>query len=246
MSENQSGLRQALAFLTVAGGSSTPGPAALFWFPAVGALAGLAVGGVWWGADRLWPPAVAAALAVGADLLLTGMLHFDGLCDAADGLLPHLGRDRRLAVMAEPGVGAFAVGIAGLVLLFRWVALASLRPSLLLVAGLWAASRTWMAVAAVGVPYARSDGGLASAFLQDGGRRPVLVPVAIAGMAAALLLAVVWRPGVGPLAIAAGTAAAAGVVTLAWRRLGGFTGDVLGAAGMVGETVGLLVACAKW
>jgi len=36
------------------------------------------------------------------------------------------------------------------------------------------------------------------------------------------------------------------VVGLAWRRLGGYTGDVLGAAGVVAETVGLLVAAAKW
>ncbi len=40
--------------------------------------------------------------------------------------------------------------------------------------------------------------------------------------------------------------AAAAVVTLAVRRLGGFTGDVLGAAGMVGETAGLLAAAARW
>jgi cobalamin synthase len=39
---------------------------------------------------------------------------------------------------------------------------------------------------------------------------------------------------------------AAAVVVLAWRRVGGFTGDVLGAAGVVGETTGLLVAAARW
>jgi len=246
VSDDRGGLRQAVGFLTVVGGSGNPGPAALFWFPAVGALAGLAVGGVWWGADRLWPPAVAAALAVVADLAVTGLLHFDGLCDAADGLLPHLTRQRRLEVMSEPDVGAFAVGVAVVVLLLRWVALASLRPSLLLVAALWAASRTWMAAMAVGVPYARPEGGLASAFLTEGSGRPVLVPVSIAGTAAALLLAIVWRSVVGPVTVAAGTLAAAAVVALAWRRLGGFTGDVLGAAGMVGETVGLLAASAKW
>jgi adenosylcobinamide-GDP ribazoletransferase len=45
---------------------------------------------------------------------------------------------------------------------------------------------------------------------------------------------------------AAGLAGFGAVLTLAWRRLGGYTGDVLGAAGIVAETVGLLVAAARW
>jgi cobalamin synthase len=45
--------------------------------------------------------------------------------------------------------------------------------------------------------------------------------------------------------VGAEAVAAAGVGWLAWRRIGGFTGDVLGAAGVIGETVGLLVAVAK-
>jgi len=57
-----------------------------------------------------WP--LAAALVLVADLALTGMLHVDGLADAADGLLPHH-RDtaRRLEVMAAPNVGAFGVAV---------------------------------------------------------------------------------------------------------------------------------------
>jgi adenosylcobinamide-GDP ribazoletransferase len=48
------------------------------------------------------------------------------------------------------------------------------------------------------------------------------------------------------LAVAAAFAAGALVILFAQRRIGGFTGDVLGAAGVIGETVGLLVAAAKW
>jgi adenosylcobinamide-GDP ribazoletransferase len=58
------------------------------------------------------------------------------------------------------------------------------------------------------------------------------------------VLAVGW-----PAGVAAGGALAAGfaaAVALAWRRLGGFTGDVLGAAGVVAETAGLLAAAARW
>jgi adenosylcobinamide-GDP ribazoletransferase len=237
------GLRAAVSFLTPVGGAAVPQPAAIWWFPAVGAAVGFSVGGVWWVAGHWWPPAVAAIVAVIADLALTGMLHFDGLCDAADGLLPHLTTERRMEVMAAPDVGAFGVAVATTTLLARWAVLANLHPAPLLVAGLWAASRTWMAITLTAVPYARANGGLASAFLD---RRSHWAPVAIGGMALALALAVLWRPGVGPAAIASGAAAAGAVVALAYRRIGGFTGDVLGAAGVVGETVGLLVAAARW
>ena len=81
-------MRRALAFLTPLGGAAVPDRRTLSWFPLAGGAIGVAVGGVWWGAERLWPPAVAAALTIAADLALTGLLHIDGLVDSADGLLP--------------------------------------------------------------------------------------------------------------------------------------------------------------
>src|SRR5207247_2394140 len=129
--------------------------------PVVGAAIGAALGAVWWGAERMWPPLVAAAIVVAADLALTGMLHFDGLIDSADGLLPHLDRDRRLAVMAQPDVGAFGVSVALGVIGLRLAALSSMQPRVLLLAGIWTASRTAMAVIAGVLPYVR-DGGLAA------------------------------------------------------------------------------------
>jgi adenosylcobinamide-GDP ribazoletransferase len=236
-------VRRALSFLTPLGGASRPSGSALLWFPLVGAGLGLALGGIWWAAAQAWTAPVAAAVVVAADLGLTGLLHLDGLADSADGLLGHLPRDRRPAVMAEPGVGAFGVGVVGAVLLLRFAALDALQPSWLLLGGLWCASRTWMAVAARAVPYARPDGGLASAFL-DGPGRPVVV--AALGLAGSSALIVAWRPAAGAASLAAAIVAGAGVIGLGWRRLGGFTGDVLGASGLVGETVGLLVAAARW
>lgn len=236
-------MRRALSFLTPLGGASRPSGSALVWFPLVGAMLGLALGGIWWAAERAWSAPVAAAVVVAADLGLTGLLHLDGLADSADGLLPHLTRARRLAVMAEPGVGAFGVGTVAAVLLLRFGALAALRPSWLLLGGLWCASRTWMAVAVGALPYARSEGGLASAFLEGRGH-PALV--GSVGLAGALALLVAWRPVPGVVSLASAIAVAAGVLLFARRRLGGFTGDVLGASGVVGETVGLLVAAARW
>ena len=238
-------MRRALAFLTPLGGPVTPSPAALAWFPAVGAALGLALGAVWSVAAEVWPPAVAAALVVVADLALTGMLHLDGLVDSADGLLPHLERERRLEVMADPRAGAFGVGVAAATLLVRWVALAALAPRAVLLGGLWCASRSVMALTTVRVPYARPSG-LAAAFVAGGGRRRATEAAVAAGLAGALVLGALGRGWGGAAAVAAVAVGAAGVVGLARRRLGGFTGDVLGAAGMVGETAGLLVAAARW
>lgn len=234
-------MRAALSFLTPLGGPAPPSSAALPWFPAVGAGLGLVVGLAWWAAGMVWPPLVAGAVVVAIDLALTGMLHLDGLADGADGLLaPHLDRQRRLAVMADVDTGAFAVGAVTSVLLLRLVALAALAPAPLLLAGLWCASRTAMAVGARTLDYARPVG-LATPFL--GGS-----PWALAGggSALALLLAGAALGVAGAAALVAAGAAAAGVLGLARRRLGGFTGDVLGAAGIVAETAGLVVAAARW
>ena len=238
-------MRRALAFLTPLGGAAPPSPAALAWFPAVGAALGLALGAVWWAAAELWPPAVAAAVVVVADLALTGMLHLDGLVDTADGLLPPLDHDRRLDVMADPRAGAFGVGAAGAVLLVRWAVLSALAPRALLLGGLWCASRSAMALTTASVPYARPSG-LATAFMAGGPRRRPTDLALATGLAGAVVLGALGRGWGGAAAVAAVVAAASAVVALARRRLGGFTGDVLGAAGMVGETVGLLVAVARW
>ncbi len=239
----------AVAFLTPVGGGRAPSPEALGWFPAVGASMGLALGGVWWAASLVWPAPVAAAVVVVADLGLTGMLHFDGLVDAADGLLSHLERQRRLDVMADPRAGAFGVGAAAAALLVRWSALSALPPRPLLLAGLWCASRTSMAVVVRTRPYARASG-LASAFLpgqpaKEAQAAPGTVTLAIAGLAGSLALAGAASGLGGLMAVGGLTLAAVAVTALAQRRLGGFTGDVLGAAGLVGETVGLAVAAAR-
>jgi adenosylcobinamide-GDP ribazoletransferase len=184
---------------------------------------------------------LAAAVVVVVDLVLTGMLHLDGVADSADGLLPHLDRERRLAVMAEPTTGAFAVTAVAGVLLLRTAALASRPADVGLLVAIWAASRSVMAGVATTRPYAR-PGGLASSFLGDR-MAPVL---AAAGIAAATVLAGVaaGRAGVG--AIVGLVLVSIAIVALAQRRLGGFTGDVLGAVGVLGETVALVVAAARW
>jgi adenosylcobinamide-GDP ribazoletransferase len=249
-------VRAAVAFLTALGGARPPDATTFDWFPLVGAGLGLALGGLWWVATEAWPGPVAAAVVVVADLAITGMLHFDGLVDSADGLLPPLAPARRLEVMADPHVGAFGVATAAAVLLVRWASLAALRPGILLVAGLWCLSRTAMAIVARTQPYVRGEGGLAHSFAMTGAgtrARPsnawprVRGWLALgAGVALAGLLLGFWRPGPGAAAGGAALLAVVGLVLLARRRIGGYTGDVLGACGVVAESAGLIVAAAKW
>jgi adenosylcobinamide-GDP ribazoletransferase len=143
--------------------------------------------------------------------------------------------------MEAPDVGAFGVGVGGAALLLRWAALAALRPGILLLGGLWCLSRTGMAVVSRTQPYARGPGGLAAAF-----EGPARWGLLAAGLAGAFGLACGWRLGPGAASCAAGLVAGALVVGLARRRIGGYTGDVLGAFGVVAETAGLVVAAARW
>lgn len=229
-------MRAALGFLTPLGGARTPTPRALAWFPVVGAVIGLGVGGAWWSAYEVFPPAVAAAIALVAGLALTGMLHIDGLADSADGLLPHLARERRLEVMAKPDIGAFGVTAVGSALLLQFAALSSMHPNVLLLVSVCAASRAMLAADLVLGRYAR-DEGLATAF--RGGGRAMATVVGLLGAAAVVLA---W--GDAP-AVLGGLLAGLGVLALAHRRIGGYTGDVLGAALVVTETVALVLACAR-
>jgi len=236
-------VKRALAFLTPlpVGTTAPPDRRTFAWFPVVGALIGTTLGGVWWLADRWWPPAVAAALVVLADLALTGLLHVDGLIDSADGLLPHLDRDRRLVVMAEPDVGAFGVTVAIAVIGLRFAALASMTPSVLLLAGVWTASRTSMAVIAGVLPYAREQG-LASPF---GGMTSAWKPIALYGLIGSVSLGALTGSRLNELAVVTVFVGAGAVALFAKKRIGGYTGDVLGAAGVVGETVALVIAAAR-
>ena len=122
-------MRRAVSFLTPFGrvGDAHRAPR---WrgFPSSERSSVLRVGGVWWLAAKVWFRLIAGAIAVVADLALTGLLHFDGLADAGDGLLAPLTRERRLAAMADPAIGAFGALTVGAVLLLRFGAFASLRP----------------------------------------------------------------------------------------------------------------------
>jgi adenosylcobinamide-GDP ribazoletransferase len=232
-------MHEAFAFLTVLGGSRAPSSRALRWFPIVGVLLGGLLGSFWWLAAQAFPALIAAGLVVLADVAITGMLHFDGLADAADGLLSHASRDQRLDIMRTPEVGAFGVTAVAIALVLRFAAISSRPADVALLAGVWCTSRTVVAVAPAWVPYAR-DHGLASPFLGSVARWPAIALIPSMTLA---VLDIGW-PGLVVITVTALGAVA--VLALGRTRIGGFTGDVLGAAIVVGETVGLVAAAARW
>lgn len=226
----------------------TVGAVAMSLAPGVGALLGaaLAVGaslallvGV--------PPLVTAVLAVGGAALATRFLHLDGLADTADGLVVPGDRARALEVMRRGDVGPVGVSVLVLVLLGQVAALAELLaahgpgggwrgPGLLLLA-VTVSRAVLPLVTARGVRAARPDGLGRTVVGATPRRVPVLVTVLL------LLLGTLLLDAAGTATVVLGLAAGGGVAVVAHRRLGGLTGDVLGAAVEVG-LLGALVAAA--
>lgn len=208
---------------------------------ALGALLGLVAAGlVAVGA----PDLVAGLLAVGLGVAATRGLHVDGLADLADGLGVHRageGPERALAVMKEPGVGAFAVVWLVVVLGTQAASTATLATrglaeavvAVALALALGRAGFAWCARR--GVP-AATPSGLGA--LVAGTQPPWLAPLW------AVVLVAAATPVLGPAAVGAGAGAAlvsSAVTGHARRRLGGVTGDVFGAVGELASTAALVV-----
>jgi len=232
----------ALALLSCLGRGREPQASAVRWFGPVGAVIGLVLAGAWWVAAELWPPTLAAAVVVAIDAALTGMLHLDGLADCGDGLVAPMERARRLEVMRDPSVGAFGMVTVVLDVLLSVTALAAVDFRWWLLPGVWAASRSVAALVMVRVPYARPEG-LVSAFRPESGDRPAVA----AAVGSLLIVGTVAYRSEGPaglVTLAVALVGAAGTITLAYRRLGGYTGDVLGAVIVVSQVAALMAAAA--
>ncbi|MFC3688094.1 adenosylcobinamide-GDP ribazoletransferase [Aquipuribacter hungaricus] len=204
-----------------------------------GAATGLLVGAVLVGLASLGvPPAAAALLALGSGALATRFLHLDGLADTTDGLVASWDRDRALEVMRTGDVGPCGATVLVVVLGAQAAALAALAdttaPTALAAVTLaWAASRAVLPVLTARGTAAARPGGLGAGVLGS-----VSVPVAV--LVPLAVAAVAWPAAGprGPLAVGLAVLAAGLLARHAHRRLGGLTGDVLGA----GVEVALLAA----
>ncbi len=188
---------------------------------AVGALA-LALG---------LPPGIAAGLVLAGQVALTGGLHEDGLADCADGFWGASGRVRRLEIMKDSRVGSYGVIALVLGLGLRWVALAVLFEAGAVLAPLVAAavlSRGSMAVVMAVLPNARGSG--LAAGVGRPGRGTALAAV---GLAVGVAFVATGWDGFAALFWAA--VAVFGLALVARAKIGGQTGDVLGASQQVAE-----------
>jgi adenosylcobinamide-GDP ribazoletransferase len=207
-------------------------------FPFVGAALGALVGATAALGGRVEPRLVAGALAVGVEALLTGALHLDGLADSADGL-GGSEREHALEIMRDHAIGAYGASALVLDLLLKAAALAALRHPLPATIAALALSRAVALPLAAALPYARPTPGTGLVF-GEGMRWPRAIAAML--IAAAIAVLAVGTRALALIAAAAVIGAAVGL--LARRRLGGITGDTLGAAIELTATTCLLVAAA--
>jgi adenosylcobinamide-GDP ribazoletransferase len=236
-----SGFFDAMALLTrvpTRGGAHTE--RAVPWLPVVGAFIGAIVAGIYAATRGAVGPTAAAALAVGAGIMLTGALHEDGLADTADAFGAGVSRERTLEILKDPRHGTYGVLALVLSVLVRVAAVSALT-GLAAVAALPAAHAVsrgaagWM----LGRWPAATRDGLGATYAAPVTSAQAGVAVAIGAIAAMGLLGP-W--GVGAVALA--VLPAWGMGRLAASKIGGITGDVLGATQQLSEIGVLLLAVA--
>ncbi len=199
----------------------------LFYFVVVGLLIGCMGMVVCHIAASFFPLTVVAFSLIFFLSAISGFLHLDGLADSADGLLSSRPRERSLAIMKDSRTGAMGVVALLLILLGKFAALSVMPPAMLVTAALCmpVAGRCAIVITMAVQHYARPEGGLGSLFYSAGTRYAAVVGSGI------LLLATILHSGIQLTTIVVATM----VFTVAWfslfckTRLGGVTGDTLGA-----------------
>lgn len=187
---------------------------------------------------------VVGALALAADAILTRGLHYDALADTADGLAGFMEPEERLAVMDDPRIGALGALALMVIVVVRASVLGSSRIGALELACALAWSRVLMGVVLIESPAVRPDG-MARWFHGA----PLVVRYGSLGILAVLSGALVLLGGdAGLLGLSCGVIAGGLVWLRAQRALGGVTGDVVGAVGLIAETAlvaGMVVGAAS-
>ena len=206
------------------------------WFPlvglTVGALAALLDGAL---AFLGFSGSLRSILTIAFLAALSGGLHLDGLADSADGFLSARSRERVLEIMRDSRIGTMGVLALFFVLAVKVSALTELSGTLRWKALLFAplAGRSVQLITLALIPYARQEGGLASLFLRGNTTRIALWAGACLALAGVILFGF-WRGAASGVLLFA----AAGLLAFwSYRRIGGFTGDTLGAASEIVEAL---------
>jgi adenosylcobinamide-GDP ribazoletransferase len=211
-------------------------------FPTVGCLVGAVSAGVMLGAALLWPPQVAAWLAIAVGVLVTGAFHEDGLADSCDGFGGASEPARVLAIMKDSRVGSYAtvamvlaLGLKAQLLVALWQGAPSAGWVLAAMMSAHAMSR-WSALGVMAcLDYVREDELSKSKPIAQGMARGPLVFASVVALLPGIGLGVVVLPGV-----VAALVVWRGAVSYLRRRLGGYVGDALGATQQLAELLILL------
>ena len=210
-------------------------------FPVVGLLIGVLVATLDYGLARIFPQLLSSVFVVIALLGVSGGLHIDGLADTADGFFSSRPREQMLEIMRDSRTGPMGVAAVVCVISMKIAAVASipspLRWGTILLIPL--AGRCAMVVEMAVLPYVRPEGGLGTVFQRSGSR--LHAAGALAALALVGWLATAWM---GVAAWAASLAVTLILAAYAYRKIGGLTGDVLGASCEIVEVIPALVAVA--
>jgi adenosylcobinamide-GDP ribazoletransferase len=225
--------RSAVQFLTVIPATSSIPPArAAFFFPLVGAMIGAIAGEIGW--IGALPRPIVALLQLLFMVVITGGLHEDGLADVFDAFRAGRAPERIHAILKDSRVGVYGALALGLSLLFRWQALEGLGERMPAIAASAGASRGVMVVLAyISKP---AGEGIGKVFLSD----LTLGSTVSAGLQSAALPFLV-SPVAGATALAGNALLLAVGRTYFHRRIGGVTGDCLGAICQLSEILTLLI-----
>lgn len=211
----------------------------LLFFPLVGVLIGGITSALAGLLQLFFPPFVTAVLVTSALAVFSGALHLDGLADSADGFFSSRPRERILEIMRDSSTGAMGVLTLVLLILCKVSCLDALVTTRFLLPAVFLmplAGRSAILLLMSFLPYARPDGGLATLFYSRNARFAAFWALALCiGLAAGL-------------AGARGIAAVLAVVALVFffslycqRKIGGATGDTLGAVSELAEAMVALV-----
>ncbi|HEY0063416.1 MAG TPA: adenosylcobinamide-GDP ribazoletransferase [Telluria sp.] len=207
------------------------------YFPLVGLLVAAFAALVYYACCRLWPAPVAVLLSTAAGIYLTGAFHEDGFADMCDGFGGGMTRERVMEIMKDSRIGTYGAVGAGLLVALKCVLLSTMAPTGAVAALLVAHPLSRFAATALiwKLDYARDEGKAKPMAQQMTGAEFIIAGVC--GLAPLLAVGLL-DPSAWPQLGAALLATAAATVWLASkfvRRIGGYTGDCLGAVQQVSE-----------
>lgn len=217
------------------------------YFPLVGLLVGGICAAVLWAALQFWPAGVAVLLAMLGGLLLTGAFHEDGLADSADGFGGGWETARVLAIMKDSRIGTYGACALLIALLLKFATLSALGNAALLALPLvHALSRVPPLLIMAGMAYVREDDSSRAKPVAEGLGAAEWLTGSLLGVSPLVVaLALGLLSPLRALALLAAVALAGLVCARYFRqRVGGYTGDALGAAQQVCELTGYLALCA--